>query len=54
MGNGCGNIDFNKNARPMAFRYLANEHIVKKKKKKDTWSNSLKALNMHSLGTFFF
>lgn len=37
----------------MAFRYLANEHIVKKKKK-DTWSKSLKALNMHSLGTFFF
>ena len=28
----------------MAFRYLANEHNVKKKKK-DIWSNSLKALN---------
>lgn len=54
MGDECGNIDFNKNDRPMAFRYLANEHIVKKKKKKDTWSKSLKALNMHSLGTFFF
>lgn len=53
MGDECGNIDFNKNDRPMAFRYLANEHIVKKKKK-DTWSKSLKALNMHSLGTFFF
>lgn len=53
VGDECRNIDFNKNDRPVAFRYLANEHMVKKKKK-DIWSNSLQALNMHSLGTFFF